>query len=510
MKKNIYRFKNVSKFNAILAVASALVVGSAGLYLISGRAASGSATLSLSPGSSIVANGSNFTVNIRENSGAAPVNAVQANLSYPATQLELVSIDATGSAFPVQAESSGGSGSINIARGTNGGQSVTGDQLIARVTFKSLMASGSATVTFAAGSAVVSSLDNTALLLNTTSGTYAPDTSAPTTPSGLTSSNVTGTSATLAWNASTDNVGVTGYNVYRNGIRITTTTGTSYTNTGLTQSTTYQYQVSAVDGAGNESARTSIVNVTTRDVTAPSVPSGLIVQALAHDQIKLTWTASSDTGGSGLAGYRVYRGTSTTPIATVPSPGTGNTVTYTNTGLNGSTSYTYTVSAYDMANNESAKSTAASITTPPPPDTAAPTTPGNFITTGSTLSSVTLTWNASTDNVSVSGYRVYRDGVQVTSQTGLSYTDSNLDHTTSYQYSVRAFDPSGNLSAPAILNVATLPLKAGDINRDNLVNIFDLSMLLSKWRMSDPASDLDGSGIVDIFDLSRLLTNWGT
>jgi chitodextrinase len=506
MRKYISRIKNVHNFNVIAAVASALVVGAAGLFIISSRAASGSATLSLSPSSQIVANAAQFTVNIRENSGTAPVNAVQANLTYPAAQLELVSIDSTTSAFPVQAEQAGGTGTINIARGTNGGTSVTGDQLVARVTFKSLMATGSATVSFASGSAVVSSLDNTALLLTTTGGTYAPDTSAPSAPASLSSSNITGSSVQLAWSASTDNVGVTGYKVYRNGVNIATPTTTSYTNTGLTQGTTYQYQVSAIDGAGNESVKSNTISVTTLDVTAPSVPGGLSLQALAHDQVKLTWTASTDTGGSGLAGYKIYRGTSTTPIATVAS----GITTYTNTGLTGSTSYTYTVSAYDLANNESAKSTAASITTPAPPDTTPPSTPGNLTKTGSTLTSISLSWLASTDNVGVTGYRIYRDSIQIADQTGTTFTDSNLAYGTSYQYTIRAYDAAVNMSSPAILNAATLPLKVGDINRDNAVNIFDLSLLLGKWKTNDAASDLDNSGLVDIFDLSRLLTNWGT
>src|SRR4051812_4159260 len=104
------------------------VVG-VGYYVLSTRAASGAATLSVVPSSMIVNNNTTFTVNVREDSGAATVNAVQANLTYPAASLELISIDTTTSAFPLEAQSTGGNGSISLARATNGGApAVTGNQ----------------------------------------------------------------------------------------------------------------------------------------------------------------------------------------------------------------------------------------------------------------------------------------------------------------------------------------------------------------------------------------------
>ena len=90
----------------------------------------------------------------------------------------------------------------------------------------------------------------------------APDTQAPTPPGNLTASNTTQTTTDLSWTASTDNVGVTGYNVYVDGNLDGTTTGLSYTVTGLTASTSYSMTVTAEDAAGNESSPAS-VNVTT-------------------------------------------------------------------------------------------------------------------------------------------------------------------------------------------------------------------------------------------------------
>ncbi|MCP4457638.1 MAG: S8 family serine peptidase [Cytophagales bacterium] len=93
-------------------------------------------------------------------------------------------------------------------------------------------------------------------------GGGGPDTEAPTTPSGLTSSNISSFSFDVSWNASADNVGVTQYNVYLDGSNLSSVTGTAATITGLTASTTYQVSVEAQDAAGNVSGQTSI-NVTT-------------------------------------------------------------------------------------------------------------------------------------------------------------------------------------------------------------------------------------------------------
>ncbi|MDY0779691.1 endonuclease [Tenacibaculum sp. IB213877] len=94
------------------------------------------------------------------------------------------------------------------------------------------------------------------------SGTPA-DTTAPSTPSSLGSSNVTQTSVNLSWNASTDNVGVTGYDVYRGATKIATVTSTSYSVSGLTANTAYSFSVRAFDAAGNVSSASNTANVTT-------------------------------------------------------------------------------------------------------------------------------------------------------------------------------------------------------------------------------------------------------
>jgi hypothetical protein len=89
------------------------------------------------------------------------------------------------------------------------------------------------------------------------------DTVAPSVPGSLVASAASSSQVDLSWNASTDNVGVTGYKLYRNGSFIATATGTSYSDTGLAAATTYTYQVSAIDAAGNESGKSNSVSATT-------------------------------------------------------------------------------------------------------------------------------------------------------------------------------------------------------------------------------------------------------
>ncbi|HCC05464.1 TPA: hypothetical protein DEP58_04140, partial [Patescibacteria group bacterium] len=110
--------------------------------------------------------------------------------------------------------------------------------------------------------------------------TGGTDTTSPAVPSNLLTLAVSSSQINLAWTASTDNVGVVGYKIYRNGAYLTTTTSTSYSNTGLTAATTYSYRVSAIDAVGNESSQSTAKSATTQaatggtDTTPPAVPTG--------------------------------------------------------------------------------------------------------------------------------------------------------------------------------------------------------------------------------------------
>ena len=119
----------------------------------------------------------------------------------------------------------------------------------------------------------------------------------------------------------------------------------------------YSYKVSAYDAANNNSAQSAAANVTTPETIAPTIPTGLTATAISSTQINLSWSASSDSGGSGLAGYRIYRNGSqiNTSVAT----------SYADTTLSPGTLYSHTVEAYDNATpvNVSGQSAAAQATT---------------------------------------------------------------------------------------------------------------------------------------------------
>ena len=174
----------------------------------------------------------------------------------------------------------------------------------------------------------------------------AVDTQAPTAPGSLRTDSVTTTTVALRWNASTDNVGVTSYRIYRGSTQIGTATGLTYTDNGLTQATSYSYRVTALDAAGNESNPSSTLNVTTvdpGDTTPPSAPTGLQAGGATTTSVQLTWNPATDDRG--VTGYRIYRNGA--------EVGTSASTSYTDSGLTGNTSYTYRVSAYDAAGNES-------------------------------------------------------------------------------------------------------------------------------------------------------------
>ena len=189
--------------------------------------------------------------------------------------------------------------------------------------------------------------------------TQLPDTQAPTAPTNLASSAITLNSFTLSWTASTDNVAVTGYDVYQNGVKINPSniTTTTYNVTGLLASTTYSYYVRARDAAGNFSVNSSTLNVTTNnaDIIPPTLPTNLASSIITKTSFTLKWTASTDNVG--VAGYDIYRD------GVKINASLNTTTTYNVTGLTAATSYSMTVKAKDAAGNQSAASIPLLVTT---------------------------------------------------------------------------------------------------------------------------------------------------
>jgi len=263
------------------------------------------------------------------------------------------------------------------------------------------------------------------------------DASPPTTPQNL-ASTVIGTSITLTWTASTDNVGVAGYDVFNGTELAGSVAATSANISNLLPGATYIFAVRARDAAGNVSGRSEPVALTIPkvDVTPPSVPANLVWTSDGMT-VTLSWGASSDDVG--MMGYDLWYGNfflgtfSDTAIALI--------------GFKPGTRYTFTVKARDAAGNVSVASNEAAVLLSAPTDTTPPSAPTKLSATSSSATSVRLSWTASTDDVGVVVYQVYAGTTLVgTVAASTSATISSLSPSTTYVFTVTARDAAGNLS----------------------------------------------------------------
>jgi glucose/arabinose dehydrogenase/chitodextrinase len=192
----------------------------------------------------------------------------------------------------------------------------------------------------------------------------AGDTEAPSAPADLSAQAPSADRVSLGWSAATDNVGVIGYEIYRDGVLLATRgTGTSYTDATVQSRTAYEYAVRALDAAGNRSAPAGPRTVTTPappDTQAPSAPAGLSATAAGPRKIDLSWNAASDD--TGVTAYEVYRDGQLLAV-------TGDATSHSDTTVAPQTAYRYTVRALDAAGNRSAAGNEAAVTTPPAPTT---------------------------------------------------------------------------------------------------------------------------------------------
>src|SRR5271156_2236406 len=296
-------------------------------------------------------------------------------------------------------------------------------------------------------------LNNTSPYSNTASATTS-GANLPTAPTNLTASATGPAQINLSWTASTELGGtIAQYLVERcqgagcaNFVQVGTSTMTSYNDTGLAASTTYSYRVRATDALNNTGPYSNTANATTSGANLPTAPTNLTASATGPAQINLSWTASTELGGT-IAQYLVERcqGAGCANFAQV---GTTAATSYNDTGLTGSTSYTYRVRASDTSNNLGPYSTTASATTSAPVLTA----PSNLNATATSSSQTNLTWTASTESGgTISGYLVERcqgagcaNFVQVGTSTMTSYNDTGLAASTTYSYRVRAADALNN------------------------------------------------------------------
>ena len=226
------------------------------------------------------------------------------------------------------------------------------------------------------------------------------DTEAPSIPSGLQAANISTNSIELSWNASTDNIGVSSYDVYVDGNLEASTSNTNYTTIGLSSNITYDFTVSARDIADNISAQSSVLSVTTEeDIQAPSVPVNIVISEETDVSFKITWDPSTDN--TEVIHYNIYIDNIFYDMINISS--------YTVNDLTASTTYIVTLEAVDEVNNTSAQSAPVNATT----------TDGNSNTTmelliseyveGSSNNKAIEIANLITSPVELNGYNLRRD-----------------------------------------------------------------------------------------------------
>ena len=294
----------------------------------------------------------------------------------------------------------------------------------------------------------------------------AADTEAPTAPTEVTATDITTTTAKVTWTASTDNVGVAGYNVYVNDSETpvngeTLVTGTEYALENLTAGTGYTVTVKAVDAAGNVSdgAVHTFTTENAADTEAPTAPENVAVTDVTTTTAKVTWSEATDNVG--VVGYNVYLNEAKVNETLI------TTTEYDLTALTEETAYSVRVTAVDAAENESERSEAATFTTPKTQDTEAPSVPAGVTASDVTQTGAKITWTASADNVGVAGYNVYlgESKVNTSPVTVTEYDLTGLTANTEYTVTVSAVDAAGNESARS--EAATFTTLAAEEEKDN-------------------------------------------
>jgi chitodextrinase len=276
------------------------------------------------------------------------------------------------------------------------------------------------------------------------------DTTPPSPPTGLVQTEATASTVSLAWTASTDNVGVAGYGLYRGGVSAGTATTPSGTLGGLACGTTYTVGVDAFDAAGNRSGQTTLGAATTPcDTTPPSPVTGLVQSGATAASVSVAWSVSTDDVG--VAGYGLYRdglgaGTVTTTSATFG-------------GLRCGTSTTIGVDAFDAAGNRSGQTTLGAATSAC--DLTAPTVELNAPPDGATVSGAAVDVSATaTDDVGVAGVRFRLDGADLGPEDTTAPYAASWNTTTaangSHVLTAVARDAAGNTatSTPATVTVS--------------------------------------------------------
>ena len=297
----------------------------------------------------------------------------------------------------------------------------------------------------------------TVTVSNTPADTTPPTVSISAPANGATESGTT----TVSANAS-DNVGVASVQFQLDSANVgSLLTASPYTyswNTTTTSNGSHTLRAIAKDAAGNSRTSATVtvtVSNTPTDTTPPTVSISAPVNGATVSGTTTVSANASDNVGVASVQFQL-------DSANVGSLLTASPYTYswnTTTASNGS--HTLRAIAKDAAGNSTTSAAVTVTVSNTPADTQAPTVPTGLAATAVSSSEIDLTWTASTDNVGVAGYNVYRDGSQVGTSTTTSYADAGLSASTSYSYTVAAYDAAGNTSQPSTSASATTLASSG-------------------------------------------------
>jgi len=467
----------------------------------------------------------NFTVGTDISSPTAPSNLAASNVSSSALTLGWTASTDDVGVEGYRLDLSLNSGFTSLVSGYN-------NLNLGKVTSKVITGLTASTPYYARLRAYDGALNTSANSTSLPVTTLAPpDTTSPSVPTGLAVSNVSSAAFTLGWTAATDNVAVTGYrlDVSLNSGFTSLVTGynnlnvgnvTSKVVTGLSASTIYYARLRAYDAVPNTSSSSSSISTTTLaapDTTPPSVPTGLVASNISSTAFTLGWNASTDNVG--VTGYLLdlYLSSGTMLYDLLDL---GNVTSKVITGLSPGTLYYAALWSYDAAENTSdSSSTPIPITTLAAPDTTPPSVPTGLAVSNVSSAAFTLGWNASTDNVGVTGYKL-----DVSLNSGFSsfvtgYNDLNVGNVTSkviiglsasttYYARLRAYDAAANTSASSSL-ISTATLAGPDTTPPVISSIVSSGITYSSatitWTTNEPSDSQVEYGLTTAYGNSTTL-----